>query len=222
MPSEVLAVGDAQFRHAGEERIRALAGAGGSVLFVSHDMNAIKRCCARVLWLDRGRVRRIGPTEEVVRAYLAELLGGELAPQSTRNAVYGCRLLDVRLLDAAREQIGALQITEPAYVECVLRLERPDVAVTAEVELWQDRALVLTCSTPHAIQVRRPASWRAGLRLPADFLNEGAYRAQVRLLAHDATADAPVVADEADLEFTAVNSRPRNPSGPTGSGAARG
>ncbi len=209
LADEVLAVGDAQFRHAGEERIRAIAGAGGSVLFVSHDMNAIRRCCTRVLWLDRGRVRRIGPTQEIVHAYLAELLGGDLAPRPARSAVLGCRLLDVRLLDGDREQIGALQITEPAYVECVLRLERPDVAITAEIELWQDQTLVLACSTPRAIKVARPASWRAGLRLPADFLNDGGYRARVRLFARDANASAPVLADEASLDFAALNSRPQ-------------
>lgn len=210
LADEVLAVGDAQFRRAGEERIRAVAEAGGSVLFVSHDMNAIRRCCTRVLWLDRGRLRQIGPTEEVVSAYLAELLGGELTPTAPSGAALGCRLLDVRLLDAAREQIGAVQITEPAYVECLLRLERPDVAASIEIELWQDKALVFTCTTPRPIEVHRPTSVRARIRIPGDFLNDTPYRACVRLLGRERGADMPVPADEAELNFTAMNPRPQN------------
>jgi lipopolysaccharide transport system ATP-binding protein len=205
LADEVLAVGDAQFRHAGEERIRSVAAAGGSVLFVSHDMNAIRRCCTRVLWLDRGRLRRIGATGEVVDAYLAELLGGKPGQRAGEGAAAGCRLLDVRLLDAAREQVGALQITEPATIECLFRLERSDVAASIEIELWQDRVLVIACSTPEPVAAERPGAWRAGLRLPADFLNDTPYRARVRLYTRAAGAAAPILADEATLDFTAMN-----------------
>jgi lipopolysaccharide transport system ATP-binding protein len=207
LADEVLAVGDEQLRHAGEERIRSVAAAGGSVLFVSHDMNAIRRCCTRVLWLDRGRLRRIGVTGDVVDAYLAELVGGEPGQRAAERGAAGCRLLDVRLLDAAREQVGALQITEPATIECLLRLERADVAASVEIELWQDKVLVLACSTPEPVAADRPGAWRAGLRLPADFLNDTPYRARARLYARPAGAAARTLADEATLDFTAMNPR---------------
>ena len=65
LADEVLAVGDSRFRHACEERVRNAGASGESVLFVSHDMAAIRRICTRVLWIDRGRIVQVGPTDEV-------------------------------------------------------------------------------------------------------------------------------------------------------------
>ena len=48
----------------------AVAQEGRTVLFVSHQMNAIRALCERCLWLDGGRIARLGPTEEVVTEYL--------------------------------------------------------------------------------------------------------------------------------------------------------
>ncbi len=70
---EVLAVGDAAFRRKCIGRMRELAQSEGrTVLFVSHDDNAIRQLCPRAIWLDTGRVRSDGPAEEVLTSYLDE------------------------------------------------------------------------------------------------------------------------------------------------------
>lgn len=66
---EALAVGDKGFRKKSEERIRAMREAAGTVFLVSHSMGSIRATCDRVLWLDQGRLRMDGPTDEVVKAY---------------------------------------------------------------------------------------------------------------------------------------------------------
>ena len=48
-----------------------MAGQGRTVLFVSHNMAAVKRLCQRAVLLSEGRVERIGPVEEVVDFYLS-------------------------------------------------------------------------------------------------------------------------------------------------------
>ena len=68
---EILAVGDEHFQHKCLRRIKAFREAGGTILFVSHDMQAVRDLCQRTVWLDHGVVRMDGPTEEVVAAYLA-------------------------------------------------------------------------------------------------------------------------------------------------------
>lgn len=68
---EVLAVGDAEFQRKCLGKMKDVATSGRTVLFVSHNMVAIRSLCSRVIWLDEGRVRMDGPTEEVVKAYLA-------------------------------------------------------------------------------------------------------------------------------------------------------
>ena len=66
---EVLAVGDAAFTEKCEQRIREFHDAGTTVLMVSHNAKAVSENCTRCLWLDAGRLRADGPTEEVLRLY---------------------------------------------------------------------------------------------------------------------------------------------------------
>lgn len=67
---EVLSVGDAEFQRKSMGKMKDSAKSGRTVLFVSHNMTAMRSLCNRVVWLDKGRVRMQGPTEEVVGAYL--------------------------------------------------------------------------------------------------------------------------------------------------------
>lgn len=68
---EVLSVGDQVFQAKSEERMHALIAQGSAVVVVSHSMETITKLCERVLWLERGRTRILGPTAEVVEAYKA-------------------------------------------------------------------------------------------------------------------------------------------------------
>ncbi|MFP5288571.1 MAG: ABC transporter ATP-binding protein [Thermoanaerobaculia bacterium] len=67
---EVLAVGDASFTSKCEERINRFHEAGTTVLLVSHSAGAIQKNCTRCIWLDAGRLRAEGETEEVLDRYL--------------------------------------------------------------------------------------------------------------------------------------------------------
>ncbi len=68
---EVLAVGDQGFQEKCYARIAEFQGAGGTVLFVSHDMDAVRRVAHRVVWLKGGLVERDGAPEDVIQDYLA-------------------------------------------------------------------------------------------------------------------------------------------------------
>ncbi len=76
---EVLAVGDAAFTRRCEERIAEFHQAGTTILLVSHSEAAIKKSCTRCLWLDAGRLRADGPTEQVLAAYSSDSNGTEPA-----------------------------------------------------------------------------------------------------------------------------------------------
>lgn len=68
---EILAVGDESFQHKCLRRIKSFRREGGTILFVSHDMQAVQDLCERSVWLDHGVVQMDGPTQEVVASYLA-------------------------------------------------------------------------------------------------------------------------------------------------------
>jgi ABC-2 type transport system ATP-binding protein/lipopolysaccharide transport system ATP-binding protein len=66
---EVLAVGDSAFTEKCVGRIREFHDAGTTVLMVSHNPKAVQDNCDRCIWLDAGRLRADGPTDEVLEMY---------------------------------------------------------------------------------------------------------------------------------------------------------
>jgi lipopolysaccharide transport system ATP-binding protein len=67
---EVLAVGDAEFQKKCLDKMDDVRLTGRTILFVSHNMQAITRLCSRCLYLEKGKVRMDGNPERVAAAYL--------------------------------------------------------------------------------------------------------------------------------------------------------
>ena len=67
---EVLAVGDASFQKKCLGKMDDVAKSGRTVLFVSHNMEAIMSLCTRVIWIDKGEIIRDGNPTSVVNEYL--------------------------------------------------------------------------------------------------------------------------------------------------------
>jgi len=70
---EVLAVGDAQFQLRCLEKIQHMRSGGRTILFVSHNLSALRVICQRGLLLEAGRLIQDGPINEVIDSYLTRL-----------------------------------------------------------------------------------------------------------------------------------------------------
>lgn len=66
---EVLAVGDATFQKRCRTKFKEMKQEGRTVILVSHSMATVKDMCDEVAWLNEGELRKIGKTDEVVKAY---------------------------------------------------------------------------------------------------------------------------------------------------------
>jgi lipopolysaccharide transport system ATP-binding protein len=117
---EVLAVGDAAFQRKCVKKMQDVGTQGSTVLFVSHNMNAVTRLCPRAILLADSRVLRDGSAGEVVNEYLRTGIGvtasrewpdGEPAPG---NDVVRLRAVRVRSEGSVR---AAVDIRRPVYVE---------------------------------------------------------------------------------------------------------
>ncbi len=76
---EVLAVGDLEFQKKCLGKIDDVSHDGRTVLFVSHQMNQLRRLCGRCLWLDRGRVVDFGETRDILTRYEASVMALDAA-----------------------------------------------------------------------------------------------------------------------------------------------
>lgn len=76
---EALAVGDIYFRQRCLRKVHELRSRGVTILFVSHSTGDVKAIGDRVLWLENGRVRELGPPDLVVAHYLAAMTAKDTA-----------------------------------------------------------------------------------------------------------------------------------------------
>jgi len=66
---EILAVGDFRFQEKCEKRINSMINDDTTVIIVSHSIEQIERLCKHCMWLEKGKIKMIGETEEVCNAY---------------------------------------------------------------------------------------------------------------------------------------------------------
>ncbi|PWH14204.1 MAG: ABC transporter ATP-binding protein [Ardenticatenia bacterium] len=100
---EVLAVGDAAFQRRCLERIDQMRANGTTIVFVSHDLNAVRRLCQRAIWLEKGCIVADGSPEAVVGEYATQSYAASAALAARREL---CRhgtgevtIEEVRFLD---------------------------------------------------------------------------------------------------------------------------
>ena len=73
---EVLAVGDAAFQRKCLGKMGEVARGGRTIVFVSHNLGAIRGLCDRAIWIEHGQVQHQGPTQDTVNRYLASVQEG--------------------------------------------------------------------------------------------------------------------------------------------------
>jgi len=80
---EVLAVGDTAFQQKCLGKMRDVTRQGRTVLLVSHSMSTVSRLCRKTVWLDEGRLKELGPSDQVIQSYLSAR--GSASAEYTRN-----------------------------------------------------------------------------------------------------------------------------------------
>lgn len=111
---EVLAVGDAAFQERCYERIRGFKRRGKTIVFVSHDAEAVKSLCERAVWLDGGRVRADGDSDTVLGEYLTSAGGphpADSGPVSPRE--WGSREVFFEAVSITDETLSETSVFRP-------------------------------------------------------------------------------------------------------------
>ncbi len=179
---EVLSVGDASFQKKCLGKMEDLAGHGRTVVLVSHRIGTIAEMCQRVIWLERGRIHRDGPTEEVVESYLASIAGssGERTWGAEGLSLRGdprFTLFALRLLNHRGEPASVVDAGHDFALELEYGLRAPltSLRVGLEFSTLQGTAIFTTLDVDDdSVELRRePGRYAAAARVPAGFLAHG-------------------------------------------------
>jgi lipopolysaccharide transport system ATP-binding protein len=129
---EVLAVGDAAFQRKCLGKMGSFAQTGRTVLFVSHNMEAVRNLCQRGIWMKDGHVHRDGDIDEVVEAYYNEISSERSF--SCENAEYGLTIQSVILRNERGAECSQFSPGEDLVVEINYdarnRLEQPYITLS--------------------------------------------------------------------------------------------
>jgi homopolymeric O-antigen transport system ATP-binding protein len=187
---EVLAVGDAAFQKKCLGKMGDVSKAGKTVLFVSHNLQAISTLCVKTILLDKGCVVRMDETSKIIDAYLNE---NERLPHSpdtvweSPEAAPGNDNLRLRRL--------GLQTEDDAFVsefgaDQAFRICLEYWLLAPQPGLWLDLVIYAADGSPvfESVSPGAPNASGDGLpkglfgarcAIPANLLNEGSYRARV-------------------------------------------
>jgi lipopolysaccharide transport system ATP-binding protein len=123
---EVLAVGDAAFQDKCLGKMQEVSTSGRTVVFVSHSMDSIRKLCTKAVHLDRGTVKAMGPTDEIIAGYLShfhtEKGSSSIHLGARRNGWYIDR---IDVLDLDGNPKPAVQTWDAVRLRVHFECERP-------------------------------------------------------------------------------------------------
>jgi lipopolysaccharide transport system ATP-binding protein len=131
---EVLAVGDAAFQRKCLGKMGSFAQSGRTVLFVSHNMEAVRSLCQRGIWLKDGRLHKDGKADEIIEDYFDS--SSDEFSFSCANPDYGLIIQKVALKNDRGEESSQFRPGDDLIVEidydAQKRLEQPYVTLAVE------------------------------------------------------------------------------------------
>ncbi len=125
---EVLAVGDAQFQNKCLGKMRDVSGSGRTILFVSHNMGAIKSLCDKTIVLQKGQVVFDGDVNSGVNYYLSNnsiQQTDDLEQRTDRTGNGKLRFTSIGFRNSVNESVYELLSGEELYINIGFKSETP-------------------------------------------------------------------------------------------------
>jgi lipopolysaccharide transport system ATP-binding protein len=175
---EVLAVGDAEFQKKCLGKMNEVVGQGRTVLFVSHNMQAVNNLCPRAIWLQNGRICANGDSKTVVNRYLTVFqkktwyqYWDSLEKAPGNNNI---KIVSVELIPQLLSPLSPIDTRTPITVRFRFNNFCPDIVLTADL-------LLFTAIGECIFDIpTNPAVYAEGIiegecTIPGNFLNNGSY-----------------------------------------------
>jgi len=127
---EVLAVGDISFQKKCLKTMGDITQKGKrTIIFVSHDLSSINKLCNRCIWLDNGKIKKIGKTNNVINQYLssqADLVKQKKTISFKDDINKRSKILKITIKNHKKEITNQLDMAHPFYIEAKVRNSDPN------------------------------------------------------------------------------------------------
>ncbi|WP_395768804.1 ABC transporter ATP-binding protein [Aquirufa sp.] len=175
---EVLAVGDADFQKKSLGKMKEVAANEKTILFVSHNLTAVSNLCNKTLHLEKGSVKQMGETAQVIKNYMSEVQSKKIyyASDNFSNAI-GNEFIRLKYAEVKPQLTQGLDywtINDPfsLHFEFYNTLAQADLNISVH----------LYASTGECIfnLGNQPTQFKSGIistdiQIPGNYLNDGSY-----------------------------------------------
>ncbi len=193
---EVLAVGDAEFQKKCLGKMEEVTKqAGRTILFVSHNMTAIRQLCNRTILLEKGMVKSFGDTNKIIDEYINKperkvlsLDNGFVDIEQNRSKIYQAKVFKkIRILDVNNIPCDFFKILSPLKIEVGLE----------NTENYPEADYCIAILTPENQWITSSATWMYNkekkknpkkiiLEFPALKFSPGKYKIYLSMTQHNA------------------------------------
>ncbi len=177
---EVLAVGDAEFQQKCLGRMKESSQSGRTILFVSHQLNAVSQLCNRSLCIHEGRILADGPTGETIRCYLDLNTTAGKVGSDEEYFVVPCpvRSICASIHDISGKETSHIPFGNPWSIRAQVDVVEPLENMVVAVGLCNTRDIPVqtTWSDPHHVT---PGTYTIEFRQDRLFLECDSYRFRI-------------------------------------------
>lgn len=176
---EVLAVGDAQFQKKCLGKMKEVSRQGRTVLFVSHNMDAVKNLCSKALILEKGKLTKIGSTSKIIDYYLSGI------EYSTSKGIIkvgdeDAKIMGSCIINANYQTVNKININELFGIEIEYEILSDFKGLVPNIAI----STINGTEVLHNIYVTSPSSkgkHKVICWIPANFLNNRKYKVLIAI-----------------------------------------
>jgi lipopolysaccharide transport system ATP-binding protein len=176
---EVLAVGDAEFQKKCLGKMNdASTQKGRTIIFVSHNLQAVSNLCSNAIWLDKGSVRANGSAKTVINNYIGALHSKSWKKEFSNNEEApgndSIRVMYVELIPEVSDSLAVVDIRTPLTVKFRFYNAQDNIILSTDL-------LLFSASGECIFDIpSKPDTYNAGIiegecTIPGNFLNDGSY-----------------------------------------------
>ena len=206
---EVLAVGDILFQKKCLGKMEDVARTGRTVLFVSHNMGAVRSLCTKGLFLENGKVLQAGDVGKCIETYFTQIGAFQAAREGPDSGPAGSGFSSVRVAGPSGENTIDQSEAFEAETRLSIRQEVSGFSLFCIVEDMQNRMVfhLREESTELGLAAVSRGDYAIGVRLPPLWLNTGLYSLYFKVLFWGNFGKARHVSDKVPLDVTGRHSR---------------
>ena len=181
---EVLAVGDIAFQKKCLGKMSEISKEGRTILFISHNMDAVLNLCNKGILIENGRIKTTGDIRDTINDYLkinTGLIGEALFSDKSQENYRELKFKAVRILDNNAKITPIVDMNEIYTIEIEYEITQPIRSAQIALELYNSAGVCIFSSTdldnePENLRnVRNPGRYKTRCSVSSNYLRPGVY-----------------------------------------------